>query len=204
MMLNRLDIERCPNCGVNRPDVSAVNSGTTKDFQNENEQFWKIYSCRRCGGIILALSQEENGAIVRMYPELDVINDKIPERARAYLKQALDSISAPAASIIVAASSVDSMLKAKGYKTGSLDSRIKKAAEDHLLTDEMKRWAEQVKVDANYQRHADDSEPLPDQRDAELVIEFAQALGEFLFVLPDRVTRGVQNSSDTTRPEEES
>jgi hypothetical protein len=48
----------------------------------------------------------------------------IPDRAREYLEQAISSISAPAGAIMLAASSVDAMLKEKGLNSGKLYSRI--------------------------------------------------------------------------------
>lgn len=42
---------------------------------------------------------------------------------------------------MLAASAVDAMLKEKGLRQGSLFSRIDEAAQQHLITEEMKRWA---------------------------------------------------------------
>lgn len=91
---------------------------------------------------------------------------------------------------MLAASSIDAMLKDKSYKDGSLHDRIQQAAGDHLITEEMAAWAHDVRLDANDQRHADDKASLPDQDDASKCIDFAKALAEFLFVLPQRVERG--------------
>ena len=91
---------------------------------------------------------------------------------------------------MLCASSVDAMLKEKNYKDGSLYQRIDKAAENHLITSEMAKWAHEVRLDANDQRHADESAELPEEADAQKCIEFTKALGEFLFVLPGRVERG--------------
>ncbi len=104
--------------------------------------------------------------------------------------QAIDSLHAPAGAVMLAASSVDAMLKAKGYKDGSLNDRIRKAAADHLITAEMAEWAHEVRLDSNEQRHADEDAPFPSESDARRTVEFTKALGEFLFVLPARVTRG--------------
>jgi hypothetical protein len=91
---------------------------------------------------------------------------------------------------MLAASSVDAMLKAKGYKEGKLYTRIEKALEDHLITPEMADWAHEVRLDANDQRHDDEEAPLPEQSDAEKVTEFTSALAQFLFVLLARIQRG--------------
>jgi Domain of unknown function (DUF4145) len=94
----------------------------------------------------------------------------------------------------MSASAIDSMLKVKGYKGGTLHERIDKAAADHIITSDMATWAHQVRLDANDQRHADDDAPLPTQPDAERCAEFALALAEVMFVLPSRVIRGIQET----------
>lgn len=92
---------------------------------------------------------------------------------------------------MLAASAVDSMLKQRGLTEGSLYARIEKAVEQHLITAEMAKWAHAVRLDANYQRHADESAELPNEADAQRSIDFAAALGEILFVLPARIERGL-------------
>lgn len=93
---------------------------------------------------------------------------------------------------MLSASSVDAMLKIKGYTAGTLYTRIQKAVEDHLITAEMATWAHEVRLDANDQRHADEAVSLPTTQDATRVLEFASALADYLFVLPSRVQRGLQ------------
>lgn len=95
---------------------------------------------------------------------------------------------------MLAASAVDAMLKAKDYRQGSLYARIDKAAGDHLITKEMAGWAHEVRLDANEQRHADEEVPLPTGEDARRSLDFAMALGQFMFVLPARVERGLEEA----------
>lgn len=103
-------------------------------------------------------------------------------------------MSAPAGVVVLAASAVDAMLKAKNYKDGSLYARIDKAAQDHEITSDMAAWAHEVRLDANEQRHSDDSAPLPGTEDAARLIEFVRALGTFMFVLPSRIKRGLEDA----------
>ena len=91
---------------------------------------------------------------------------------------------------MLTASAVDAMLKDKGFKDGSLNARIDVAAKAHLITNEMAAWAHEIRLDANDQRHAEESVALPEAADAARVIEFANALAQFLYVLPSRVERG--------------
>jgi len=106
----------------------------------------------------------------------------------------LESLHAPAGAIMLAASAVNAMLKEKGYKDGSLNSRIDQAAERHDITEDMARWAHEVRLDANEQRHSDEEADLPSGEDAQHSVDFAMALGEFMFVLPSRVRRGIEDA----------
>ena len=128
--------------------------------------------------------------VQKSWPDAETISDTVPERARNYLLQAMASLHAPSGAVVLAASSVDAMLKAKGLRDGVLNDRIKEAAKNHLITDEMAQWAHEVRLDANDQRHADENAPMASKEDAERVIEFTKALAQFLFVLPAMVKGG--------------
>jgi hypothetical protein len=99
-----------------------------------------------------------SGAIVLgTLPELSELSDVIPATARRYLYQAQESLHSPDGAVMLAASAVDAMLKAKGYQDGrSPYSRIKAAADDHLITADMALWAHQVRLEANNPRHSDE------------------------------------------------
>ena len=47
------------------------------------------------------------------------------------------------------------------------------------------------------QRHADENYEIPDEADAHRVIEFAKALALFLFVMPNRITRGIEEAKSS-------
>lgn len=129
---------------------------------------------------------------MEIFPSSPEVDEALPEKARTYLRQALNSLSAPAGAVMLAASAVDAMLKGKGLKEGSLYSRIDKAATDHLITKEMAAWAHDVRLDANDQRHADEESLIPDAAAAKHAVDFATALGQFMYVLPAKVKRGME------------
>jgi hypothetical protein len=168
----------------------------TTSHLGQNRRFWIAYACSRCGGVLIAASDDEHGYVQEMYPEALDVDELIPEPAHSYLSQALDSLHAPAGSVMLSASAVDAMLKAKGYNKGTLNQRIDQAAQDHLITSEMAKWAHDVRLDANEPRHADESAPLPSDDDAKRSLSFSMALGEFLFVLPGKVRRGLRRNTE--------
>ncbi|UWU21083.1 DUF4145 domain-containing protein [Rhizobium sp. CB3060] len=98
----------------------------------------------------------------------------------------------------MAASAVDAMLKAKGYTTGSLYARIDAALADNVLTQGMATWAHSVRLEANSVRHADESNPHATQDEAKQTVEFAEALGSFLFVLTAKIDRGIEAAQATS------
>ena len=139
----------------------------------------------------MAVSPQTLGAeINQIWPEQQTVSETIPTRAREFLSQAIASLHAPSGAVMLTASAVDAMLKERGLKSGSLNARIDEAAAGHLITPEMAAWAHEVRLDANDQRHADESASLPSAENAGKAIEFAKALAQFLYVLPARVERG--------------
>jgi hypothetical protein len=189
---NQLSLDRCPHCNIAKPFLNRVwGPAKSTDHAGRNQRAWSTYVCASCGGVVLVTSPGDvNHAIAQVWPSPQTVADIVPVRAREFLSQAIASLHAPAGAVMLTASAVDAMLKDKGYKEGSLNSRIDAAAKDHLITAEMAAWAHEIRLDANEQRHADESATLPSAADAEKVIEFANALAQFLYVLPARVERG--------------
>ncbi len=188
---NTLKLESCPHCRIDNPNLVGHYDLTTKDSEGRRPRFWSIYICQRCGGVVTASGDNVGAYVEELYPRFASIDTAIPERARVYLTQAVQSIHSPSGAVMLAACAVDAMLKNKSYVEGSLYTRIDKAAEDHLITKDMAKWAHEVRLDANEQRHPDPDTGLPTEKDAERSIAFVKALGEFMFVLPARVTRGL-------------
>jgi hypothetical protein len=93
----------------------------------------------------------------------------------------------PDASVVMSASSIDAMLKDKGFLEGSLHTRINEAVKNQILTPNMAEWAHRVRLDANNPRHADLNTPHMIRQDADRAFEFAKALAEFLYVIPSRM-----------------
>ncbi len=193
----QLRIPRCPHCGVDRPNLATVFNQFTTNSEGGSRKKWRAYVCARCGGITTAYANDDDYIVDGIFPTDEAnleSSDAIPERAREYLRQALASRQAPAGAVMLAASCVDAMLKDKGYTEGSLYTRIAKAANDGLITGGMAKWAHRVRLDSNDQRHSDVNAGLPQAADAKRSIAFAEALAQFMFVLPAMVEEGLEES----------
>jgi Domain of unknown function (DUF4145) len=199
-----LDLTRCPHCHVARPTLARVlGAHVSSNHKGGDVRKWVGYQCKSCGGLVIAAapmtSNNKTLPICEIYPAPEEIEEEVPKRARHYLEQAIESLSAPDGAVMLAASAVDAMLKEKGYKNGTLNERIKQAAQDHVITPDMETWAHQVRIDANDPRHADDENPHHDEASAKQAVDFARALAQFMFVLPARVTRGIKATSRAPR-----
>jgi len=198
---DQLILDSCPHCGRANPTLELASSLVETDSHDGiDKRWWGFYCCKTCGGIVTAWAPRVNDnpatlSIQEVCPSTPTINESIPEKAREFLRQAQNSLHAPAGAIMLCASAVDAMLKKKAYEDGSLYTRIDKAAEDHLITDSMAKWAHRIRLDANVQRHADKDAGLPTDKDAKLTFDFAIAFAEYLFVLPSRVDSGIADAT---------
>ncbi len=191
---SQLQLGRCPHCGIDSPSLQIIHQIETQDYKDENKRAWRFYQCSRCGGVITASASSFGYAVTEIYPSVEELDDAIPERAKAYLEQARNSLNAPAGAIMLSASSIDAMLKEINLKEGSLYKRIDQARNHGTITASMAEWAHEIRLEANDQRHADEDADLPNENDARHVIQFAEALAQFLFIFPARVKRGINNA----------
>jgi len=127
-----------------------------------------------------------------IFPDAKTAHEDIPEPARTFLQQAYETLHAPDAAAVMAGSAVDAMLKAHGLEAGSLYARIDEALTKNLLTKGMADWAHEIRLGSNRPRHADKEKPHVSPDEAKQSVEFAEALGNFLFVLTARVDRGLK------------
>lgn len=192
----KLELDKCPYCSTANPNLSRLNIIDTVNYRNENRRFWSPYKCETCGGVTLAHNNVgENREIDDFIPHITEAPIELPEDARRFLNEALDTPGLSAA-ILVANSSVDEMLKDKGFKKGDLKSRIKEAAENGAITADMEKWSHLVRLSSNLERHPKDKTKPPDTDDRKDMIDFALAMAHYLYVMPAMVKKGMQDYQD--------
>lgn len=184
-------VDRCPHCSVAKPLLGQVWAGVTMGSRLGVQRGWGAFCCTNCGGIVSAAGKYGAGLDPRkpeeVFPSSRSASGDIPEPARTFLQQAFDTLHAPDAAAVMAGSAVDAMLKTKGYTDGSLYTRIDKSVEDRLLTKGMADWAHSVRLGSNRPRHADLDSPHVSPGDAKRSVDFAEALGNFLFALSAQI-----------------
>ncbi len=194
-------LPRCPCCGVAQPVFPQLwSTDAIAGEDGSPGRAWGTFQCRTCGSVVLAEGGRgaslANANVEKIFPSLRSVDEAVPARARNYLQQAHETLHAPDAAAVMAASAVDAMLKEKGYTEGTLYTRIDKAVENHLLTEDMGRWAHSVRLEANRPRHADEEDPHVTDDEAKQAVEFTRALAEFLFVIPARVQKGLEKAAE--------
>jgi Domain of unknown function (DUF4145) len=216
-------LARCPHCGVASPVFLLVwhateprKSAADQINRGVRGQYWKLYFCTTCAMPVVAGSWPvlarytpqgnyvgdtvpHPGEALFLFPKVSGIDKSVPERVRRYLSQAKEAVHTPDGAVMLCASAVDATLKEKGYTEGSLYVRIEKAVAAHLLTPDMAKWAHSVRLDANDPRHADEKRPHLTQTEAQQAIEFTDSLVEILFILPARVSAGINATEDAPK-----
>jgi len=191
------NVSRCPHCSVATPSLKRIfiSSNLVQRATPGPKYGWAVFACSTCGGCILVRGEPNsyNGStyVQKMFPTPQEAHEDIPVTARTYLQQAYETLHAPDAAAVMAGSAVDAMLKEHGYIDGSVYTRINQAVEKHLLTEAMGEWAHSVRLGSNRPRHADAENPHVSPDEARQSVEFAEALGHFLFVLTARIQRGI-------------
>lgn len=191
------NVGRCPHCSIASPNLNRMWSDTWV----KNGPGWAAYRCNSCDGVVAVLMHWSGSAEVvarSLWPDAKSAHGDIPEPARTFLQQAYETLHAPDAAAVMAGSAVDGMLKAKGYEKGSLYDRIDLALKDNVLTQGMAEWAHSVRLGSNRPRHADKDKPLVSISEAKQSVEFAEALGSFLFVLTAKIAKGIQAAEEAS------
>ena len=179
-----LAMHRCPHCQIAKPLLREI--ALVPQSGNNRVPDWFAYQCTNCGGMILVQAHPGTRTVNRLFPDIREAPSELPDSAHRYLSQAYRTVQdAPDAAAIMASSAVDDMLKQKGYTDQrSLHDRIDAAMDNHLLTDDMAKWAHRIRFVSNNPRHADESNPHVEPNEARRMLEFAEALAQYLYVLP--------------------
>ncbi|KFB10504.1 hypothetical protein EL18_01539 [Nitratireductor basaltis] len=190
-----LRVGRCPHCSVASPNLNLLWHDT---WQRVNESRWASFRCATCGGVVTTLMRYNGSTLElhKLWPDTKSAHEDIPDPARTFLQQAYETLHAPDAAAVMAGSAVDAMLKVHGYVEGSLYKRIDEALKDNVLTSGMAQWAHTVRLGSNRPRHADEKKPHVSPDEAKHSVDFAEALGNFLFVLTARIDRGIKAAEE--------
>ncbi|EKD5635443.1 DUF4145 domain-containing protein [Escherichia coli] len=129
------------------------------------------------------------------YPKLIEPDDSpfYPEKLRPVFVELQEDVLAnrtPARIITGCRSVMEVALRALGYESGNLLSRIEKARCDGILTESMKCWAHKIRLDGNEAVHELDAS----DHEAREFVSFLRLFLEVSFILPARVEREISKN----------
>ncbi len=118
--------------------------------------------------------------------------------AREILQQANDAKLFPVACVTTASRAVEAMLAEAGIANRklSLKKRIDKAVEGGLLPPIMGEWAHEVREFGRDGHTDEDPSDLPDKEEVAHVLQYANMLAQYLFVLPLRIRKARGNEGE--------
>ena len=88
-----LVLDRCPHCAVATPNLDRKHHLQTNDHTGNRQRFWSIYVCTRCGGVVSAWANADGQPVQEWFPTTEAVSEDLPEKPRAFLQQAKDSLS---------------------------------------------------------------------------------------------------------------
>lgn len=200
-----LGVDNCPHCNVSKPLLRRVFSLVENQIAPRGDggppSGWSVYRCTSCGYLVTAKGKDSDTSaapfVEEIFPPLWSVNEAVPERVAHYLVQAQRTLNSPDASVIMSASSIDAMLKDHGLPEGDLHKRIDLAVKNAILTRHIADWGKRVRLDTVNRRYAAVEAAPMEYADAKRAFDFANAMTEYLYVLPARIPADIR--PDTVR-----
>jgi len=113
-----------------------------------------------------------------------------PDDVRENFDEALRSLNAsnPRACVVMTRSSMQAATRQLQAKGGNLKEEIDDLADRHVIPESLRQWAHEIRDGGNLVAH-----PEPGKRveiaDAEELLELAESMFEYLYVVPDQIRR---------------
>ncbi len=196
-LTQQLLLAECPHCQTANPNIVGEGGELETNGPKGYSRKWLHYTCQSCGGCIIAAARSSDAysIVTEIYPRpKSGLSTNIPELSRDFLREARDGVFNPRSCIMVCASAVQAMLAEKKIEATSIYRSLNKAVKEGVLSEDLAKWGHQVRLEANEQRHVDKDKPAPTTEDAERCLEFTMMLAEILFVIPARVSKGLETS----------
>lgn len=195
-------LDVCPHCRTSNPTLTLMwfSSGPTRRADGKKSFHWGSYACTTCGSVVTACASPDHRRgdtleVDAFCPTVWSPHASLPAKVARYLQPASNTLGSPDASVVMSSSAIDAMLKDQGLSKGTLYERIDKAVGVGIITKTMSEWAHRVRLDANNPRHADEVTPHLTREDAARAFEFADALAQFLYVLPSHMPEEPQQDN---------
>ena len=186
-------IIECPSCGK-RADAQIVGQYGYHDRAEGGPSRITMLKCARCEHPIV-VREEERWEDMWSTPEVvfpvnnDQISSDIPSRIRTSFREARMSYRAGAstASVMMCRKTLEALCIEHGIKERNLAASIKRATESGLIDGRLVEWAQELRIVGNEAAHDVDADISGE--DARDLLEFTEAILEYVFTFRDRFER---------------
>jgi hypothetical protein len=150
--------------------------------------------CSRCEHAVL-VREEERWEDMWSAPQIifqvdsDQVNPDVPARIRSSFREARIAYRAGAstASAMMCRKTLEALCAEHGIKERNLAAALKRANETSLIDGRLTEWADELRIAGNEAAHDVDSEISGE--DARDLLEFTEAILEYVFTFRDRFDR---------------
>jgi hypothetical protein len=174
----------CPHCKITATFVShGPNVGWNGRIHN-------VWGCNNCQGVVYAQT-EAAGQLSEMYPHVrSDAPPELPDDVRENLAEGIRSLNVnnPKAAVIMIRSALQASMRDKGAMGANLRDEIDDLAAKHVIPDALKDWAHEIRSGGNLVAHPSPGDKVNAQ-DAHELMELAESIFEYLYVVPAEVAR---------------
>jgi hypothetical protein len=175
---------------------AVVDAQILKSYTDTDEAFPEIdfkYSflkCPICRNPILAIQRSINreglDEPTRIYPPQDNVSQSFPEPLKNAYQEALScfKIKSFTAAAIMCRKTLEGICRVHHIDTGSLQSDLQDMKDKGIIESRLFEWAEALRIFGNEATH--DINVTISMRDAKDIIEFTNALLEYIFTFNDK------------------
>lgn len=182
----------CPYCH----ERTSLNIRAQHTIDSAHLQY-QIGECNGCNGCVLVLrpsdpyrtTSDKPISIIYPHPLPVSVSDIVPENIRIDMSEAklCLSISAFRGAATLARRTLQVICMEKGAKKEKLADQIDELSEKNIITDEIKKWAHEIRYVGNDAAHPNDA--LVTKEDAEEILELLDSLCDVLYIAPSKAEK---------------
>jgi len=116
--------------------------------------------------------------------------EEYPEGVRENFAEAIRSLNNnnPKACVVMTRSAMQAATRQLKAKRSNLKEEIEYLADEHIIPDSLKDWAHEIRDGGNLVAHPEPGKRV-EKEDAEELLELAESIFEYLYVVPEQVRR---------------
>lgn len=179
-------ILECGRCGALVEAIPVESYWDSESIEGPANRF-SLFRCPKCSGPFLVQSEEDGyESQIVLYPQAEALSPSLPKPIQAAFAEAQACFRAKAfsAAAIMCRKTLEGICLAHEAKARGLVAQLLELKERGVIEQRLYEWAEALRISGNEAAH-DVGVTVP-QEDARDILEFTNALLEYVFTFRDR------------------